>query len=64
MFYVSSYTVFDTINTVLVAIFDFHTRVTGRRSRMTKCGKSCKGKGRERHEKINYKYGFQSRDED
>ena len=60
----SSYTAVNAINTVLVVIFVFDTRVTKQRSRMIKRGKSCKEKGRERREVFNNKDGFQNRNED
>ena len=53
----------NAVHTSLVAIFVFDTRVTGQRSRMIKCGKNCKEKGRERREVFNDKYGFQNRNE-
>ena len=52
-------TVINAINTVLVVIFVFDTRVTGQRSGMIKRGKNCKEKGSERREysikKIDFK---------
>ena len=38
------FTVINTINTVLVAIFVFDTRVTEQKNKMIKRGKSCKEK--------------------
>ena len=60
----SSYTAINAINTVLVVIFVFDTRVTKQRSRMIKRGKSCKEKGRDWLEVFNNKDGFQNRNED
>ena len=48
-------TVINAINTVLVVIFVFDTRVTGQRSGMIKRGKNCKEKGSERREIFNKK---------
>ena len=53
----------NAVHTSLVAIFVFDTRVTGWKSRIIKCGKSCKEKGRERREIFNDKDGFQNRNE-
>ena len=47
----------------MVAIFVFDTCITEQRSRMIKCGKSCKEKGHEQHEVFNNKDGFQNRNE-
>ena len=52
------------INTVMVGIFVFDTRVTEQRSGMMKnCGKNCKEKGREQREVFKNKDGFQNRNE-